>query len=131
MWGVVQLGGLEPPTSCSTDRRSNQLSYNCILAKPQKGGPRMGRKLGVTPRFGKAGTRLVQRRPGLEPGPITTGFCGYEKWLNSVFHDTGRRVWGPAFAGTTPEGYPNKKSGRAPRAFDPMALDQAAGSCNV
>jgi hypothetical protein len=28
---VVQLGGLEPPTSCSTDRRSNQLSYNCIL----------------------------------------------------------------------------------------------------
>lgn len=29
---LVQLGGLEPPTSCSTDRRSNQLSYNCILA---------------------------------------------------------------------------------------------------
>ena len=28
--GLVQLGGLEPPTSCSTDRRSNQLSYNCI-----------------------------------------------------------------------------------------------------
>jgi hypothetical protein len=37
---VVQLGGLEPPTSCSTDRRSNQLSYNCILAATQKkGGP--------------------------------------------------------------------------------------------
>ena len=34
---VVQLGGLEPPTSCSTDRRSNQLSYNCILCRPQKG----------------------------------------------------------------------------------------------
>ena len=34
---LVQLGGLEPPTSCSTDRRSNQLSYNCILAGPQKG----------------------------------------------------------------------------------------------
>lgn len=30
---VVQLGGLEPPTSCSTDRRSNQLSYNCILKR--------------------------------------------------------------------------------------------------
>ena len=28
---VVQLGGFEPPTSCSTNRRSNQLSYNCIL----------------------------------------------------------------------------------------------------
>jgi hypothetical protein len=36
---LVQLGGLEPPTSCSTDRRSNQLSYNCILRKrAQKGG---------------------------------------------------------------------------------------------
>ena len=34
---LVQLGGLEPPTSCSTDRRSNQLSYNCILAEPRKG----------------------------------------------------------------------------------------------
>src|SRR5947209_9008863 len=43
MWGnsivLVQLGGLEPPTSCSTDRRSNQLSYNCIPhAGPQRGG---------------------------------------------------------------------------------------------
>ena len=37
---VVQLGGLEPPTSCSTDRRSNQLSYNCILdADPKKRVP--------------------------------------------------------------------------------------------
>src|SRR6187551_475576 len=36
---LVQLGGLEPPTSCSTDRRSNQLSYNCILTRgPKKGG---------------------------------------------------------------------------------------------
>ena len=26
---LVQLGGLEPPTSGSTDRRSNQLSYSC------------------------------------------------------------------------------------------------------
>src|SRR5438445_3824658 len=34
---LVQLGGLEPPTSCSTDRRSNQLSYNCILERPRKG----------------------------------------------------------------------------------------------
>ena len=36
---LVQLGGLEPPTSCSTDRRSNQLSYNCILASRPQGVP--------------------------------------------------------------------------------------------
>ena len=52
---LVQLGGLEPPTSCSTDRRSNQLSYNCILDRPPKRGRRTGRKLGATPVFGKAG----------------------------------------------------------------------------
>jgi hypothetical protein len=34
---LVQLGGLEPPTSCSTDRRSNQLSYNCIFHEALKG----------------------------------------------------------------------------------------------
>jgi hypothetical protein len=39
---LVQLGGLEPPTSCSTDRRSNQLSYNCILCGPEKGGAERG-----------------------------------------------------------------------------------------
>ena len=55
---------LEPPTSCSTDRRSNQLSYNCIPhARAPKGGSRMGRKLGATPRFGKAAKRLDCSRP--------------------------------------------------------------------
>jgi hypothetical protein len=38
---VVQLGGLEPPTSCSTDRRSNQLSYNCIRCRSQKSRPEL------------------------------------------------------------------------------------------
>ena len=52
--GLVQLGGLEPPTSCSTGRRSNQLSYNCILGAAPKKGSRTGRKLGATPGFGKA-----------------------------------------------------------------------------
>ena len=35
---LVQLGGLEPPTSCSTDRRSNQLSYSCTGSPPQAAG---------------------------------------------------------------------------------------------
>jgi hypothetical protein len=63
---LVQLGGLEPPTSCSTDRRSNQLSYNCIgRGPPLKEGCRTGRKLGATPGFGKAkrGSREGKTHP--------------------------------------------------------------------
>jgi hypothetical protein len=33
---MVQLGGLEPPTSGSTDRRSNQLSYSCTKARKRR-----------------------------------------------------------------------------------------------
>jgi hypothetical protein len=44
---LVQLGGLEPPTSGSTIRRSNQLSYSCTGAA----GGEKGRNLGG--RFGK------------------------------------------------------------------------------
>jgi hypothetical protein len=28
---LVQLGGFEPPTSGSTNQRSNQLSYSCMF----------------------------------------------------------------------------------------------------
>src|SRR4051812_22866760 len=57
---LVQLGGLEPPTSCSTDRRSNQLSYNCIRCRPRKyRAGRTGRKLGATPVFGKAAAAMM------------------------------------------------------------------------
>src|SRR5258708_4040891 len=50
--GVVQLGGLEPPTSGSTIRRSNQLSYSCTrLASAMR---RAGRTLGTTLLFGKS-----------------------------------------------------------------------------
>jgi hypothetical protein len=38
---MVQLGGLEPPTSGSTDQRSNHLSYSCTgcAAIGRAGGP--------------------------------------------------------------------------------------------
>ena len=39
---MVQLGGLEPPTSGSTIRRSNQLSYSCIWVAALRGGLTQG-----------------------------------------------------------------------------------------
>jgi hypothetical protein len=39
---VVQLGGFEPPTSGSTIRRSNQLSYSCMWGARARGAEIMG-----------------------------------------------------------------------------------------
>ena len=69
---LVQLGGLEPPTSCSTDRRSNQLSYNCIAIAPKKIGARFGRKLGATTGFCKAGTMRSRWPIPAQKGPDLT-----------------------------------------------------------
>ena len=63
---MVQLAGLEPATSCSTNRRSNQLSYNCILTAP-KPGSRTGGKLGATLRFGKTAKRLKSMNLASKP----------------------------------------------------------------
>ena len=71
---MVQLGGLEPPTSCSTDRRSNQLSYNCILARPEK-RRRTGRKLGATPGFGKAERVRLDAVSAKSRARLTRAFC--------------------------------------------------------
>jgi hypothetical protein len=42
---VVQLGGLEPPTSGSTDRRSNQLSYSCTPWDSARSGKQPSRRI--------------------------------------------------------------------------------------
>src|SRR3984957_2845466 len=100
---LVQLGGLEPPTSCSTDRRSNQLSYNCILGRPQKKGARTRRKLCATPVFGKAG----RQRLCVVPANVCRTM--------------------PDFLSRTP---PNSKKARAHRPgffWHRTRLDQAAG----
>ena len=49
---MVQAGGLEPPTSGSTDQRSNQLSYACTTGFVRMFDP-SGRNLGAGRRFGK------------------------------------------------------------------------------
>jgi hypothetical protein len=72
---MVQLGGLEPPTSGSTDRRSNQLSYSCT-EPASKALERARGKLGAGPLFGKRSTSFgraalpaaERKSPGDRPG---------------------------------------------------------------
>jgi hypothetical protein len=67
---MVQLGGFEPPTSGSTDRRSNHLSYSCT---GRADGANLGADLvlgkGRIPPLGSAETVPVQSKsPGKGPG---------------------------------------------------------------
>src|SRR6201986_634188 len=63
--GMVQLGGLEPPTSGSTIRRSNQLSYNC-MPRPE-GRFAKSRKLWAAP----AKSKGLEGLRGLEMASIS------------------------------------------------------------
>src|SRR5438270_10692331 len=71
---MVQLGGLEPPTSGSTDRRSNQLSYSCT-------GSASGAKLGAARSYSKAyGRRKVAPASTLPPIYQVAGTDGSHRW---------------------------------------------------
>lgn len=65
---MVQVGGLEPPTSGSTDQRSNQLSYTCTSTDVRPSRAR--RKLSAASGFGKFPFRLrrQQKARGSAPG---------------------------------------------------------------
>ena len=70
---MVQVGGLEPPTSGSTDRRSNQLSYTCTAAA---GAPVCG------PLYGKSRPLLAseafgQRKGAFPPFPCKFAFTAF------------------------------------------------------
>lgn len=99
---LVQLGGLEPPTSCSTDRRSNQLSYNCILASRASGRPSegrcrggwTGRKLGATGVFGKAAKPDIC--PSLLRENVWIGGASFTSPRREEVGSLGARMWGGA-----------------------------------
>src|SRR4051812_22882118 len=85
---MVQLGGLEPPTSGSTIRRSNQLSYNCthglaanssepfsgalpgacLAARPSSASPRTQLSYNCT--HGLAAKQLSSPSPALSRGAL-------------------------------------------------------------
>src|SRR4051794_36480252 len=79
---LVQLGGLEPPTSCSTDRRSNQLSYNCIALPARKKRSPNGAETRCNFRVwqGHANTGTRGLRKQKSPGCSCPGFFGVEKY---------------------------------------------------
>src|SRR3954463_10849176 len=70
---MVQLGGFEPPTSGSTDRRSNHLSYSCTGLGRYCFRPASGWKLGASPALGKGGAKApncaVPRKKAQANGP--------------------------------------------------------------
>ena len=60
--GLVQLGGFEPPTSGSTIRRSNQLSYSCMARgpEPKSEGPQKQDGPGLPARLLRTGWRRAR-----------------------------------------------------------------------
>src|SRR4051812_45108587 len=88
---MVQEGGLEPPTSGSTDQRSNQLSYSCTWS-------RCAGKLGAKASLGKQ--RPLARMNGSRQ--IASAVQGAQRSIQgskiSTFRHTKARTKGPGFA---------------------------------
>ena len=53
-----------------------------------------------------------KRRPGLEPGPITTNVCDVKGWGCGSRDKWHQWIWVPAFAGTTSGKSPPKGLGQ-------------------
>jgi hypothetical protein len=71
--GMVQLGGVEPPTSGSTIRRSSQLSYSCMpfdgrTLKAPAGKCKLSVTVGMHVLLGGARGELAKPLPGRRDG---------------------------------------------------------------
>src|SRR5271163_4514276 len=107
---LVQLGGLEPPTSCATDRRSNQLSYNCILGGPPKSGAPNGAETRCNAQLWQGRAVWTQCRPRGRGDPQPPALIVAEGNYH-IAPTISRGVWIPAFAGTTQtRGSPKQKA---------------------
>ena len=68
---MVQLGGFEPPTSGSTDRRSNHLSYSCTATRARARAWRRAEPMGTVCRWQArpaASPAIKKQSPGGGPG---------------------------------------------------------------
>ena len=83
-------------TLCTRDRGCS--AHPAFPAPSSFGGARSTQASGAARR---ENTKLFPRRPGLEPGPITTGADGCASWSNRVFQNRRHGAWVPAFARTT------------------------------
>jgi hypothetical protein len=102
---MVQLGGLEPPTSGSTDQRSNQLSYSCT-GRPAGPGEAETKcrpgiwQVAIWPCFSAFGALRDRKKqkPGHDPGFIAFGRA--ERPLNYRQLDLPKELLKPSFIGS-------------------------------
>lgn len=109
---AVHTGGFEPPTSDLSGRRSNQLSYVCVLCFKNL-APRTG--------FEPVISYVTGRRP-LHAGPPGRGYRPRYRLRQASFCRPSRLEW---LLGLKVEGWSHHPgSNRGPRPYQGRALDQ-------